>query len=176
MDLFFRPIKENDSLLPSTVSKFIGSLEKANQIKVAEIDPQFADGKALSQAYNVPIEMEYNCLVVEAKRQKNKQLAAVLVPREKRINMNATLKRPLNASKVSFANLKEVLEKTTMEFGSITPVGLPKDWPILVDKSVQEQSEIIVGGGYVHSKLKISVESLQAFPNEVLFIEVLAKD
>ncbi len=40
---------------------------------------------------------------------------------------------------VSVAPLEYVLEKTEMEYGSITPIGLPIEWEILVDSLIKEK-------------------------------------
>lgn len=61
------------------------------------------------------------------------------------------------------------VELTAMEYGGITPIGLPADWPILVDASVAEHERLIVGSGIRGSKLLVSGALLASLPNaEVL--------
>ena len=36
---------------------------------------------------------------------------------------------------------------TNMEFGGITPVGLPEDWPILIDEAVMNVERVVIGSG-----------------------------
>jgi prolyl-tRNA editing enzyme YbaK/EbsC (Cys-tRNA(Pro) deacylase) len=56
-----------------------------------------------------------------------------------------------------------------MEYGGITPVGLPDDWPILVDESVAGHERLIVGSGIRGSKLLVTGGYLASLPNtEVL--------
>ena len=58
-----------------------------------------------------------------------------------------------------------------MEYGGITPVGLPADWPILVDQNVADQQRVIIGSGIRGSKLLASSDVLAALPAaEVLAI------
>jgi len=58
-----------------------------------------------------------------------------------------------------------------MEYGGITPVGLPADWPILIDENVVEQERVIVGSGVRGSKLLVDTAVLASLPNaEVLAI------
>jgi prolyl-tRNA editing enzyme YbaK/EbsC (Cys-tRNA(Pro) deacylase) len=52
-----------------------------------------------------------------------------------------------------------------MEYGSITPIGLPKDWMILVDPLIKEQEQIIIGGGLVNSKISLPTELFLKIPN-----------
>ncbi len=61
-----------------------------------------------------------------------------------------------------------------MEFGSITPVGLPSDWLILMDSQILEKDQVVVGGGFVQSKLLIPTQLLASLPN-IQVVEDLAK-
>lgn len=150
-------------------------LEGAQEIKVTEIDPEFALGLSQYPQFGIPTEKEVNCLVVEGKRGEDKKYAALLVPYGKRANTNATVKRPLDVSKVGFAPLDIVLEQSGMEFGAITPIGLPESWSILIDQQILEQDSIIVGGGLVQSKLLVPTKLLTQLPNAQV-IEGLAKN
>ncbi len=42
-----------------------------------------------------------------------------------------------------------------MEYGGITPIGVPEGWPMLVDEAVAAQQWIIIGSGIRGSKLLI---------------------
>ncbi|MDK4679238.1 YbaK/EbsC family protein [Kingella negevensis] len=53
----------------------------------------------------------------------------------------------MDAKKVSFAPLPEVIAATGMEFGSITPVGLPENWAVLIDSSVLQLENVMISGG-----------------------------
>ncbi|MFR8440497.1 MAG: YbaK/EbsC family protein [Campylobacter sp.] len=99
----------------------------------------------------------------------------LLVPYGKRANTNAVVKRHLDAAKVSFADLGYITKTTGMEFGSITPIGLPKDWLILADKSLLKQKYLVVGGGLVKSKLLLASHLLAGLPNAKI-LEGLARD
>lgn len=175
MNLLFFPALKHKELLPQAVAAFIEKFDTNCQIKVAQINPEFADGDSLSREYDIPYEMEVNCLVVEGRRSDDKRYAALLVPYGKRAKTNATVKRPLDAAKLGFADLDYVVETTGMAFGAITPIGLPADWLILMDAALLEQEQLVVGGGLVQSKLLIPSSLLAKLPN-VQVIEGLAKD
>lgn len=51
-----------------------------------------------------------------------------------------------------------------MEYGGITPVGLPADWPILVDTAVTEQPWLVIGSGLRRSKIAISGADIAKLP------------
>lgn len=174
MLLDFKPALEHPELLAKPVLDFIHTFDKDRQITVAEINPDYADGELLSQQYDMPFEMEVNCLVVKGQRGEDVRYAALLVPYGKKAKTNATIKRPLDVAKVSFAPLDEVLSATQMEFGSITPIGLPQDWSILIDAELLQQEQLILGAGLVKAKLCLPADILSKLPN-VQIIEELAK-
>ena len=122
-------------------------------ICAAEIDPQYMGGLELSEHYGVDKESGGNCVIVRGKRGEIKTTAAVLVPVGYRADLNGIVCEKLDAKKVSMAPLEEVLQETGMEYGSITPVGLPSTYKILIDSRLMEKEKIIVGGGKQISKL-----------------------
>ena len=62
--------------------------------------------------------------------------AACVVLATTRADVNGVVRRQLDVRKASFAPMAEAVELTGMEYGGITPIGLPADWPILVDARV----------------------------------------
>ena len=175
MKLEFQSIEERKDLLPEKVYEYIKAFDTKGCIRVSEIDPVFADGESLSREYDVPYEMELNCLVVEGQRGEQLKHAALVVPYGKRANMNAKVRNPLDVKKVSFADLNYVCEVTGMEYGSITPVGLPKDFMILVDESIFEQEEVIVGSGKANGKLLLPSDLFRQMDNCII-VEGLTKE
>ncbi|MFS1664656.1 YbaK/EbsC family protein [Streptococcus sp. zg-JUN1979] len=175
MNLEFKPASESKDILSASVWEGIVTLNATQDIQVAEINPEFADGDSLNREYGVPFDQEANCLVLEGKRGDETKYAALLIPYGKKANTNATVKRPLDVSKVGFAPLDFVLEQTGMEFGAITPIGLPETWSLLIDSQILEQEKILVGGGLVQSKLLVPTQLLTQLPNAQV-IEGLAKD
>lgn len=102
---------------------------------------------------------------VEVRRGDMVKYAALLVPYGKRANTASLTKRALDSSKVSFADLELVTEATQMMFGAIITIGLPSDYQVLYDPILLEQEELVVGGGFVHSKLLIPSRILEQLPN-----------
>jgi prolyl-tRNA editing enzyme YbaK/EbsC (Cys-tRNA(Pro) deacylase) len=61
------------------------------------------------------------------------------------------------------------VELTGMEYGGITPIGLPPQWPVLVDYRVIATPHVIIGSGVRHSKIVLPGPAVGALPNaEVL--------
>ena len=51
-----------------------------------------------------------------------------------------------------------------MEYGGITPVGLPEDWRLFIDGAVAERATVLIGSGVRHSKLLVPGALLVALP------------
>jgi prolyl-tRNA editing enzyme YbaK/EbsC (Cys-tRNA(Pro) deacylase) len=60
--------------------------------------------------------------------------------------------------------MDEAVALTGMEYGGITPIGLPADWPILVDSRVIEQPAIVIGSGVRRSKIVLPGAALEQYP------------
>ena len=83
--------------------------------------------------------------------------------------MNKTVRLHLGVRKVSFAGMDDAVARTGMEYGGITPVGLPTGWPLLVDEAVVRCPWIVVGSGVRASKILIAGADAARLPGaEVL--------
>lgn len=175
--LKFSPVLDRADLVSETVydavNKWSGPQDKKDFL-VTEIDPDFAGGLELCEKYKVNQENGANCLVVVGTRGANKTFASCLVPVGYKYNMSGVVRKTLNARQVSVAPLDYVLAETKMEYGSITPIGLPAEWIIFIDPLVLKSERIIVGGGLVKSKLSIPSKALLSLPNATI-LEGLAK-
>src|SRR6201991_2820389 len=137
----------------------------------SEIDPDLADTAAFCEHYDIGLDISANCVVVEARRADRTWYAACVVLATTRADVNGIVRKHLGARKISFAAMDAAVSLTRMEYGGITPVGLPDDWPILVDLNVIDQARVVIGSGIRGSKLLAATEVLAALPNaEVLAI------
>ena len=57
------------------------------------------------------------------------------------------MRRHLDVRKASFGPVDVVTSLTGMEYGGITPIGLPDSWPVLVDNLVAKTPLVVVGSG-----------------------------
>ncbi|KOU56692.1 MULTISPECIES: YbaK/EbsC family protein [unclassified Streptomyces] len=126
----------------------------AGQILYVDTDPAIADTGAFVAHYGQDLlGRSANCVVVAAKRGGATTLAACLVPSAGRADVNGAVRRHLGARKVSFAPMDTAVELTGMEYGGITPLGLPDGWPVLVDPVVADMPYVLVGSGRRRGKL-----------------------
>jgi len=132
---------------------------------VAEIDPGLADTAAFCEHYEISMADGANCVVVQARRGERAWYAACLVRGSDRADVNGIVRRHLDARKLSFASMDDAVARTGMEYGGITPIGLPADWPLLIDESVATHERLIIGSGIRGSKLLVPGAFLAALPN-----------
>jgi len=163
--LEFKPVSEHPELLAPSVVAALGRSLEAGEVRVSEIDPSLADTTTFCERYNVRPGISANCVVLQAKRGEKVWFAACVILATTRADVNGAVRQILQARKVSFASMQEAVSLTRMEHGGITPIGLPGDWPLLLDKAVADADCVIVGSGMRKSKIAISGGLLAQLPN-----------
>lgn len=133
-------------------------------IDVAEIDPGLADTAAFCERYGVPPEESANCVVITGKRDGEVRYLACVVLATTRADVNGVARRALDVRKASFAPMDTAVAETGMEYGGITPVGLPAGWRVLVDRAVAEAPSVVIGSGVRRSKLRLPGPVLAGLP------------
>lgn len=73
------------------------------------------------------------------------EFAAAFVTADTHADLNGVVKHTLEVSKVSFAPIDAAVEATGMESGGMSPIGLPDDWPLLVDQHVLSIPKLYLG-------------------------------
>jgi prolyl-tRNA editing enzyme YbaK/EbsC (Cys-tRNA(Pro) deacylase) len=165
--LTWLPATERPDLLGAPVAAALSLLP--GPAWVAEIDEDLADTATFSEAYDVPLDASANCVVVAARRAGQTTLAACVVLATTRADVNGLVRRHLSARKASFAPQDVAVAMSGMAYGGITPVGLPTDWPLLVDPEVEAAEFVVIGSGTRSGKLAVPGSVLAALPSaEVL--------
>jgi prolyl-tRNA editing enzyme YbaK/EbsC (Cys-tRNA(Pro) deacylase) len=151
----------------SALTALAGKLA-TEEVGVAEIDPALADTAAFCEQYAVAPSESANCVVVAGRRDGATRLAACMVLATTRADVNGLVKRELDVRKASFASMETAVELTGMEYGGITPIGLPADWPIYVDEAVASTARVVIGSGIRRSKLTLPGPALASLPGAVV--------
>ena len=162
--LTHHPALSQPSLLAPPVEAALRGLPWAGQVQVAEIDPALSDTAAFCAEYGVALEESANCVVIAGKRGGDVRYAACMVAAATRADVNGLVRRRLDVRKASFGSVDEVTSMTGMEYGGITPIGLPSSWPVLVDESVAKSPRVVIGSGIRGSKLWLPGDRLAALP------------
>jgi len=165
-NLELRPALDAPELVAEPVAKALAALpaELSSQIEAAPIDPSLSDTAAFCEAYDVGLDASANCIIVVGRRGDVTTYAACIVLATTRADVNGTVRRLLDAKKASFAPMDEAVSLTGMEYGGITPIGLPTDWRVLVDARVRDVPEAIVGAGLRAAKISLPGPVLCALP------------
>ncbi|WP_028635646.1 YbaK/EbsC family protein [Nocardioides sp. URHA0032] len=149
------PALDRPDLLAAPVLAALTSWSHADRVGVVEIDPGLADTAALADAYALGMDTGANCVVVAGRRDGVERVAACLVRADTRADVNNLVKRTLDVRKASFLAMDRAVEESGMEYGGITPVGIPEEWRLLVDPRVLDIEVAVIGSGVRRSKLLI---------------------
>ncbi|MEU2431931.1 YbaK/EbsC family protein [Streptomyces sp. NPDC007861] len=139
------------------------------QLLYVDTDPAIADTAAFVEHHGADLlDTSANCVVVAGKRGGEQTLAACVVLSRTRADVNGAVRRQLGARKVSFAPMDTATGATGMEYGGITPIGLPADWPLLVDSAVVDTEWVLVGSGRRRGKLIVPGKTFAGLPGAVV--------
>jgi len=134
------------------------------EVGVVEIDPAVSDTAATQEAFGLELGSLANCVVVGGKREGTERFAACVVLATSRADVNGVVRRLLDVRKASFLPMERAVELTGMEYGGITPIGLPAGWPVLVDSQVTRAGVVVIGSGVRRSKILLPGDLLGRLP------------
>lgn len=155
-------------LLADPVAQALESWPRMTDVLVAPIDAELADTAAFCAAYGVGLDESANCVVVAGKRDGQVRYAACMILATTRADVNGIVRRHLDVRKASFAPMAEAVELTGMEYGGITPIGLPAGWPVLVDAAVAATRAVVIGSGLRRSKIALPGAALADLPGAIV--------
>ena len=160
------PALSRPGLLAAPVASALAALGEAvaGEVGVAEIDPAAADTAAFCERYGVSPAESANCVVISGKREGEVRYAACVLLATTRADVNNVARRELDVRKASFAAMDTAVAESGMEYGGITPLGLPAGWPVLVDAAVADTPHLVIGSGVRHSKLILPGKLLASLP------------
>ena len=161
-------LERPDLLAPGTAAALSAwaatTPQVAAQVLVAPIDPELADTATLTQAFALAPGASVNCVLVAGRRDGEERLAAAAVRATTRADVNATVKRLLDVRKASFLATDRAVAESGMEYGGITPLGLPPQFRVLVDSRVDDDALVVIGSGLRRSKIGLPGSLLAAAP------------
>jgi prolyl-tRNA editing enzyme YbaK/EbsC (Cys-tRNA(Pro) deacylase) len=151
-------------LVAGPVVAALAAWPRGSEVWVAPIDPDLADTAEFCARYGVALEDSANCVVIAGRRGDDIRYAACVVLATTRADVNGVVRRRLDARKASFAPMADAVELSGMEYGGITPIGLPADWPVLVSAEVAAAGPVVIGSGLRRSKLRVDGALLATLP------------
>jgi prolyl-tRNA editing enzyme YbaK/EbsC (Cys-tRNA(Pro) deacylase) len=169
-DLVWAPALDHPELLAGPVLAALTAWAEINprvagQVAVTEIDPDHAETATLNELHGLPPEASANCVLVAGKRGDDERVAACVVPASTFADVNRRVRKLLDVRKASFLPMDRAVADSDMEYGGITPVGLPEDYRVLVDsRFAEEGTSALMGSGVRRSKLLMPGPLLCAMP------------
>lgn len=155
---------DHPELVATPTAALLARWPQAASVGVVEIDPDLADTAALTEAYDLPLAASGNCVLVGGQRAGEERIAACVVPADVRADVNNLVRRLLDVRKASFLATERAVADSGMEYGGITPVGLPAAWRVLVDSRLLDQPVVVLGSGVRRSKLLVPGAALASLP------------
>jgi prolyl-tRNA editing enzyme YbaK/EbsC (Cys-tRNA(Pro) deacylase) len=168
------PASTRPDLLAAGVLTAITAAGLLDEVGVVGIDAAISDTAATQAEFSLSPDTLANCVLVAGKREGIEKIAACVVLASTRADVNSLVKRHLEVRKASFLAMDVAVESTGMEYGGITPIGLPAGWPVLVDSRVAAAEVVIIGSGIRASKILLPGSLLARFPG-VEVLESLGK-
>jgi prolyl-tRNA editing enzyme YbaK/EbsC (Cys-tRNA(Pro) deacylase) len=153
--LDFHSVDEGNDLVADPVAKALASAPagRLSELEVAEIDATLADTAAFCETYGWSLDDSANCVIIATKKGDEVQMVACVALATTRVDVNGVVRKRMGARKASFASMEEAVARSGMEYGGITPIGLPSDWPVLVDSLVPTRQRVVIGSGLRKSKI-----------------------
>ena len=174
-NLLIVPVEENEGLIAEPVLKALRTMTDKDAVFVTEIDQTLSDTAAFCAHYDFSLSRSANCIVLRASRAGKDWYAACVILATTRADINGAVRKSLDARKVSFAPIESAVAESGMEFGAITPIGLPASWELLIDKRVAGAGRVVIGSGLRKSKLVLDGALLATLSNARV-IEDLAQE
>jgi prolyl-tRNA editing enzyme YbaK/EbsC (Cys-tRNA(Pro) deacylase) len=159
------PALTQQQLLAPPVVTALSGFPDAGDIGVVEIPPEFSDTTAMMKHYQLPLTVGANCVLVIGKRDGAERIAACVVRSDQRVDVNNVVKRLLDVRRPSFLPRERATAESGMEYGGITPFGLPETWRVFLDPAVLQISVAVLGSGIRASKLLLAGALLEQLPN-----------
>ncbi|MFD4375526.1 YbaK/EbsC family protein [Streptomyces sp. NPDC058486] len=142
---------------------------QADQILYVDTDPAIADTAVFVEHHGPELlDQSANCVVVAGKRGETTTLAACVVKSASRVDVNGVVRKHLGARKARFASMDTATGDSGMEYGGITPIGLPADWLLLVDAAAVDTPWVLLGSGRRRGKIIVPGKALAQLPNAVV--------
>lgn len=158
------PATDHPELVAPSVAAALTGWPGSAEVAVVDIDPALADTAAMSEAYGISMTASGNCVVVAGARAGDERIAACVVRADTRVDVNALVRKLLDVRKASFLPMERAVAETGMEYGGITPLGLPDGWRVLVHDALLDEPVVVVGSGVRRSKLLVPGPLLADLP------------
>ena len=143
------------------IHKTVAKLYEDNKeyLEIFECLDEFSDTENFCNHYGFDIEDSCNAILIKAKKPVEFYAMFCLLGAN-RLDVNHKAKEAMGAKRVSFASRDEAELVTKQIYGGISPLGLPENIKVFIDKNVIEREKLFIGAGNRVSKFFLSPETL----------------
>lgn len=143
------------------IHKTVAKLYENNKeyLEIFECLDEFSDTENFCNHYGFDIEDSCNAILIKAKKPEEFYAMFCLLGAN-RLDVNHKAKEAMGAKRVSFASRDEAELVTKQIYGGISPLGLPENIKVFIDKNVIEREKLFIGAGNRVSKFFLSPEIL----------------
>ena len=143
------------------IHKTVAKLYEDNKeyLEIFECLDEFSDTENFCNHYGFDIEDSCNAILIKAKKPEEFYAMFCLLGAN-RLDVNHKAKEAMGAKRVSFASRDEAELVTKQIYGGISPLGLPENIKVFIDKNVIEREKLFIGAGNRVSKFFLSPETL----------------
>ena len=140
-------------------------LARDGDVLAAPIDPELADTAAFCERYGVELR-GLGQLRGDRRPARRRRCATprAWCWRRRGPTSTAWCAAGSDVRKASFAPMDDAVTLTGMEYGGITPIGLPAAWPVLIDRAVLDRDVVVIGSGLRRSKIALPPALLAELP------------
>ncbi len=138
-----------------------------NNIQYREI--KHAPGATAEEYHNAVgcrYEQQAKCLLVRFKGQEEKYYAIVVIPAQKRLDLES-LKTSLNAKELRMANKDELKQVTGCNFDEVPPLAKIFNIKLAMDKDFLNEKEIFMNAGKVDISFVVNPLDIQKLESPV---------
>ena len=119
---------------------------------------EFIDGLHSADLIGAPYDQSFKTLVMEGK---SGGCYVFVVPIEKEVDRKAAAKA-VGEKTVDMIHVKDILKITGYVRGGCSPLGMKKQFPTILDKSMEQFDKIYISGGRIGTSMALSPADLAA--------------
>lgn len=119
---------------------------------------EFVDGMHSADLTGAPYEQSFKTLVMEGK---SGSFYVFVVPIEKEVDRKAAAKA-VGEKAVDMIHVKDITKITGYVRGGCSPLGMKKQFPTILDKSMEQFDKIYISGGRIGTSMALSPADLAA--------------
>lgn len=147
--------KEKDKDIKTNAMRILDKNKIVYTVNTYECD-EFIDGIHVADKLNQPYESSFKTLVAVGK---SKNYYVFVIPIDQELDMKKAAKA-VGEKSVELIHVKDINQVTGYIRGGCTPIGMKKNYPVVIHSSAMQYEQIIVSGGRLGSQIQLAPQDL----------------